>query len=127
MTKPEAKINKRLSDALKMLSGVEGERIENMIGSGRPDWNLYIEGGKTVFVESKFMYDKVNQLKEWTAIQRRWARDRIRQGFKVFVLIGNEETTYLIDAAIHLKHQCIKGHDGKWGKSINPKDLAKLL
>jgi hypothetical protein len=82
-----------LRDAAK--GRVHWERIENLVGSGRPDVNG-CHGGVTVDIENK-VYDG-NKLK-FRISQPPWITKRCLAGGRVFVLARKKDTFYLYHGA----------------------------
>jgi hypothetical protein len=125
--KPEARINLRLKKALDLFPQLCAHRVESKTSVGEPDWQIHLDGGKVAFVETKFMYNLSNPLKNWKPTQRNWAEQHLRRGFVVYLLLGDENSTLLLNAADHIKTDKIVHILGRWKTKIDPDHLYAIL
>lgn len=125
--KPEQRINLRLKKALDPFPQLCAHRIENKTAVGEPDWQIHLDGGYVVYVETKFKYSSNDPLKDWKPAQRNWAEQHIRRGFPVFLLLGDEHSTMLLDAADHLKTDKIVRILAHWKTKIDSDQIYSIF
>ncbi len=116
------------------------ERIENMVGVGRPDVNYCLRGTegnielKHVAVWPKGL-NTVISIPHYTGVQRTWAKRRLAAGGRVYVLLQVADTYMLLPGAWAREHLGIdaKGLDLRaaalvWSAGRFPtEDLLRVL
>lgn len=94
---PENRMLNRLKPKLEARLGVEIEKTNNIFRSGRPDWDVFGEGGVCGFIEAKFWKRQARLGEEIAAaeifnmcspLQQRWLLDKADMGQNVALLCG---------------------------------------
>jgi hypothetical protein len=119
--KPEQRIWHRLKRALDK-TDAQHHRIELKTSEvGFPDV-MYVLGN-IGFIELKFGSD----LKDWRPNQRRWAKQKEDAGIPCYVLVGDDDKTWLVRSKDHFDTNTIDNPLFVQGKSIDPILLRSWL